>query len=173
MRGAGAGGKWYIGDVKFLDPLSSNPTDVKRRGALVGFGNTEPDIRAKVFGLAQRGAAGDGNFRPADGGGFVRGCDGDYAHAIALGHEVRCLLFETFGGFSPDVDRLFKRMSSHVMNKMSKSQYEDEASWSTRTWTALQSQRLSVVLHTAAATEIVNELGFGGRGAAGADAGSA
>ena len=70
------------------------------------------------------------------------------------------------------------------MDKMSKSQYEDEASWSTRTWTALQSQRLSVVLHTAAAMEIVNELGFGGgggtrchtaygRGAAAADAGSA
>ena len=65
-----------------------------------------------------------------------------------------------------------------------RAEYEDEASWSTRTWTALQSERLSVVLHTAAATEIVNELGFGdggevrrhtayGRGGADADVGSA
>ena len=37
-----------------------------------------------------------------------------------------------------------------------------------RSWTALQYQRLSVVLHIAAATEIINELGYGdGEAAAG------
>ena len=123
--------------------------------------------RAKVFGLKERGK-GEGTFKPATGTGYVKKKDGDYAHALAQNHDVRCLLFETFGGFGRDVERLFKTMAFSVMDKMSKSQYEDEASWSTRTWTALQCQRLSVVLHIAAATEIINELGYGdGEAAAG------
>ena len=167
IRGGGAGGRHYVGDVKFLDPLSSNMEDVARRGSYVAFGNTEPGIRVKVFGLKERGK-GEGTFKPATGTGYVKEKDGDYAHAMAQNHDVRCLLFETFGGFGRDVERLFKTMAFSVMDKMSKSQYEDEASWSTRSWTALQCQRLSVVLHIAAATEIINELGYGdGEAAAG------
>ena len=167
IRGGGAGGRHYVGDVKFLDPLSSNLEDVARRGSYVAFGNTEPGIRVKVFGLKERGK-GEGTFKPATGTGYVKEKDGDYAHAMAQNHDVRCLLFETFGGFGRDVERLFKTMAFSVMDKMSKSQYEDEASWSTRSWTALQCQRLSVVLHIAAATEIINELGYGdGEAAAG------
>ena len=46
-------------------------------------------------------------------------------------------------------------------------QYEQEASWSTRSWLSLQSQRISVALHTAAAWEIASELGYSAaRGAA-------
>ena len=33
--------------------------------------NTEPGTSADVFGLEQRGAVGDGDFRPSDGGGYV------------------------------------------------------------------------------------------------------
>ena len=138
--------------------------DVARRGSYVAFGNTEPGIRAKGFGLKERGK-GEGTFKPATSTGYVKKRDGDYAHALAQNHDVRCLLFETFGGFWRDVEPL---QDFSVMDKMSKSQYEDEASWSTRTWTALQCQRLSVVLHIAAATEIINELGYGdGEAAAG------
>ena len=39
-----------------------------------------------------------------------------------------------------------------------KKQYEDEVSWSTRTWQALMAQRMSVTLHLAAAWEIAVEL---------------
>ena len=53
---------------------------------------------------------------------------------------------------------LFKKMRDKVQNKLSKKQYEDEVSWSTRTWTALMAQRLSVALHLAAAWEIAVEL---------------
>ena len=80
---------------------------------------------------------------------------------------VTCLLFETFGGFSPAVVRLLKRAADAVNNTLSKVQYEQEASWSTGSWLSLQSQRISVALHTAAAWEIASELGYSAaRGAA-------
>ena len=48
-----------------------------------------------------------------------------------------------------------------MSNKLSRSQYLDEVSWSTRNWTSLQCQRLSVALHIACAQEIADELGTG------------
>ena len=45
-----------------------------------------------------------------------------------------------------------------MQNKLSKKQYEDEVSWSTRTWLALMAQRMSVALHLAVAWEIAVEL---------------
>ena len=41
---------------------------------------------------------------------------------------------------------------------MSKKQYDDEVSWTTRTWSSLMAQRMSVALHMAAAWEIAREL---------------
>ena len=40
-------------------------------------------------------------------------------------------------------------------------QYEQEASWSTRNWLSLQSQRISVALHKEVAWAIATELGHG------------
>ena len=57
--------------------------------------------------------------------------------------DLLMLLFETFGGWSERVVRLFRRMQDKVRNKLTKRQYENEVSWSTSTWLALQSQRLS------------------------------
>ena len=152
------GGKRFVGDVKLLDPLSSNPTDIERRGAYVGLGNTEPDIMAQCFGLAQRGKEGDGHFKPSSGEGYVASRDGDYVHAILQGCDVQCLLFETFGGFNTTVTRLLARAAEQVKNKLSHSQHLDEASWSTRTWTSLKCQKLSIALHMACAFEIAQEL---------------
>ena len=67
-------------------------------------------------------------------------------------------VFETFGGWSAPVTKLFKKMRDKVQNKLSKKQYEDEVTWSTRTWLALMAQRMSVALHLAAAWEIAVEL---------------
>ena len=58
--------------------------------------------------------------------------------------------------------RLFKKMRDKVQNRLSKRQYEDEVTWSTRTWHALMAQRMSVALHLAAAWEIAVELGLEG-----------
>ena len=69
------------------------------------------------------------------------------------------LLFETFGGWSAPVTKLFKKMRDKVQKyKLSKKQYEDEVTWSTRTWLALMAQRMSVALQLAAAWEIAVEL---------------
>ena len=61
-----------MGDLKFGDPLSSNPADVQRRGVYVAFGNTAPA--------------------------FERTVEKDYAFSVAQGCDVRMYLFETFGG---------------------------------------------------------------------------
>ena len=126
----------------------------------MAFGGTAPATRADVYGLPQRGVKGDGNFRSDDGGGYVAYKKADYEHALSRGDtDVQMLLFETFGGRgSAPVTKLFKKMRDKVQNKLSKKQYEDEVSWSTRTWTALMAQRLSVALHLAAAWEIAVEL---------------
>ena len=56
---AGESGSTYLGELKFIDPLSSNPADIQRRGAYIAFGNTEPPMLEKVFGREERGAGGE------------------------------------------------------------------------------------------------------------------
>ena len=52
------------------------------------------------------------------------------------------LLFETlYGGWSEPVVRLFRRIKDKVRNKLTQRQCENEVSWSTSTWLALQAQR--------------------------------
>ena len=116
------------------NPLSSNPEDIKRRGCFVGFGCTEPGTRAAMYGLEQRGEKGDGDFRPSDGGGYVAPKKADYSHLLSRGDsDLQMLLFETFGGWSVPVVRLFNKMRNKVRDKLSKKQYDDEVSWTTRT----------------------------------------
>ena len=53
-----------------------------------------------------------------------------------------------------------------LQNKLTRAhEYLDEVTWTTKSWLGLQKQRISVVLHTAIAEQIVNELasGEGGR----------
>ena len=141
--------------------------------AFVGFGKTAPGSRADVFGLAQRGvkgtvaAGGSGNFSPRTGAGYVGRVQeaGLRPRAVALGHtDLLMLLFETYGGWraSEPVVRLFRRMQDKVRNKLTKRQYENEVSWSTSTWLALQAQRLSVAVHIASAWEIATEMQLAG-----------
>ena len=47
---------------------------------------------------------------------------------------------------------MLKEAAAVVDNKLTHSQHDDEATWSTRAWLALASQRISVALHTAVAT---------------------
>ena len=53
-------------------------------------------------------------------------------------------------------------MRDKVRDKFSKKQYDDEVSWTTRTWSSLMAQRMSVALHMAAAWEIATELSLAG-----------
>ena len=154
---AGESGSTYLGELKFIDPLSSNPADIQRRGAYIAFGNTEPPMLEKVFGLEERGAEGDGVFKAATGEGYVAGKEGDYSKAIGEGCDVHLLLFETFGGFGRGVMHLLRRLGDEVRNRLSHAQY-DQTSWSARNWKTYQTQRLSVALARAAAGEILEEL---------------
>ena len=81
---------------------------------------------------------------------------------------MRCLLFETFGGFSPAVRRLLAIAADKVKNKLSHSQHLDQATWATRTWTTLTCQRISVALHIACAWEVTQELSAAAAAAGGA-----
>ena len=59
----------------------------------------------------------DGYFvKPCSGLGFVPASDGNYAKAIALGVDVRALLFETFGGFSPEIMELLSTLCEERAN---------------------------------------------------------
>ena len=51
-----------------------------------------------------------------------------------------------------------------LQNKLTRAQYLDEVTWTTKSWLGLQKQRISVVLHTAIAEQVVNELACGGGG---------
>ena len=55
--------------------------------------------------------------------------------------------------------RLFHRMKAKVLNKLSRAQYDQEATWSTRTWLALQTQRMSIAVHFATAYGSSTSLG--------------
>ena len=80
------------------------------------------------------------------------------------GGEVQLLLFESFGGFGKGVREILRRAADVLQNKLTRAQYLDEVTWTTKSWLGLQKQRISVVLHTAIAEQVVNELACGGGG---------
>ncbi|EOD33070.1 hypothetical protein EMIHUDRAFT_455896 [Emiliania huxleyi CCMP1516] len=108
----------------------------------------------------------------AGGGGRVVGGDrripsygGDYRYAREdKGVEVQLLLFESFGGFGKGVREILRKAADVLQNKLTRAQYLDEVTWTTKSWLGLQKQRISVVLHTAIAEHVVNELACGGGG---------
>ena len=120
-----------------------------------------------MLGRAERGAPSDGRFNPATGDGHVAAADGQYAEAIAKQHQVIPLIFETFGGFSPEAVNFLKMARDHVNNKLNATQYQ-LTTWSARSWMSYQCQKISIALQRAAAFEIAAELGRVGAVGAGA-----
>ena len=119
-----------------------------------------------------KGERGQGTGRWHTRGGRVVGGDrripsygGDYRYAREdKGVEVQLLLFESFGGFGKGVLEILRKAADVLQNKLTRAQYLDEVTWTTKNWLGLQKQRISVVLHTAIAEQIVNELACGGGG---------
>ena len=113
-----------------------------------------------VLGLRERGTPSDGAFNARTGLGYVAPKKGDYARAIDVhGVDVRPMLFETLGGFSPEVVELLRDLAEERQNKLNKGEY-DQTTWAARTWTTFTVQKLSVALHRAAALEIALALGL-------------
>ena len=90
---------------------------------------------------------------------YVPRQDGQYTRALSLGCTVYTLLFETFGGFSPDVCRLLKELADVRENRLSKAEYDD-TTWAARTWQSWAAQQLSVAVQQAVAEEIAHALGI-------------
>ena len=67
-------------------------------------------------------------------------------------------------GFGKGVREILRRAADVLQNKLTRAQYLDEVTWTTKSWLGLQKQRISVVLHTAIAEQVVNELACGGGG---------
>ena len=158
----GGGGSMWNGDVKMFDVMGSEGVP-HGRGAYVGFGNTRPRARELVLGLLRRGAVGQGAWNWARGEGYVASKQGAYARAIAAGCTVVPLLFETFGGFSPEVMQLLKTLAEARQNRLNAAEY-DLTTWSARSWVSYATQRLSVAVHMAAAGEIIQALGLAAAG---------
>ena len=85
---------------------------------------------------------------------------GNYDRAIRVhGVDVRVLLFESFGGFSPDVVHLMRDLAEERQNRLNKAEYE-LTTWAARTWLSFSTQKISVALHRAASLEIAHALGL-------------
>ena len=156
--GRGRGGSLLAGDLKLFDSLGSNGVPALR-GAVVAMGNTLPAARQLCLGLRERGTPGNA-FNPRTGAGYVPAKKGDYHRAVEVhGVDVRVLLFETLGGFSPDVEALLRELAEERQNRLNTAEY-DQTTWSARTWLAFTRQKLSVALHRAVAMEIGTALGL-------------
>ena len=68
--------------------------------------------------------------------------------------QTGTLLFESFGGFGKGVGEILWKAANVLQNKLTRAQYLDEVTWTTKNWLGLQKQRISVVLHTAIAEQI-------------------
>ncbi|EOD21129.1 hypothetical protein EMIHUDRAFT_241596 [Emiliania huxleyi CCMP1516] len=147
--------------------------------------NKQPDVDADNIGKDGRHCCGDvkvvcplsssgehGTGRWHTRGGRVVGGDrripsygGDYRYAREdKDVDVQLLLFESFGGFGRGVREILRKAANVLQNKLTRAQYLDEVTWTTKNWLGLQKQRISVVLHTAIAEQVVNELACGGGG---------
>ena len=70
---------------------------------------------------------------------------GDYRYAREdKGVEVQLLLFESFGGFGKGVREILRKAADVLQNKLTRAQYLDEVTWTTKSWLGLQKQRISV-----------------------------
>ena len=156
--GQGKGGGKLLGDLKLFAELDSNGDSIIR-SSLVAFGGTLPRAHEMVHGLERRGQPGDGAWNWRRGYGYVKPTPGDYARAKAAGCDVRCLLFEVFGGWSPEVVEFFRELAEHRDNRLMSHEY-DQTTWAARTWLSFQAQRVSVALQYAVALELGNALGL-------------
>ena len=73
--------------------------------------------------------------------------------------DVRLLLIETFGGFAAGLVELIKELAEQRHNKLYSGEY-DATTWSARTWTSFNVQKLSVAVHRSVALEIAHALGL-------------
>ena len=123
----------------------------------MAFGNTYPRAREQVLGRAER--AGSGSFDSVTGEGYVAPVRGEYARALEAGCDVEVHLFETFGGFGPEVVALLCETAELAQDRLSTREW-DLNSWSATRWLTYAAQRVSVALHKTVAYEVLGAVGL-------------
>ena len=94
-------------ELKVYTPFNQNVTlgvgsaPSTTEGHIYAFGNTAESLRKLVFGLAQISDPGDRAFDRTTGKGFVAACQGQYADALAKGHDVSLHHAESTGALGP------------------------------------------------------------------------
>ena len=73
--------------------------------------------------------------------------------------EALPLLFESLGGFSPEVTLMLRELTEKRQNRLCAGEY-DLTTWGARTWSSWAMQQLSVAVHRALAQEIAGALGL-------------
>ena len=77
----------------------------------------------------------------------------DYADPLSQGHAVLAIIHETYGGFGPEAVRLLYELSRAHGSRLGAD--EAAAPWCARAFRSLHALRISVAIHTAAASEIL------------------
>ena len=110
LPGLGFGGSDLVLDTKVGSPLLRSLTvEESERASHTAFAGVADRFLTKVIGRPARGAAGAPAFSHATGLGLLSAKRGDYAGALARGHEVIAVIHEVFGGAHPAATRLLTR----------------------------------------------------------------
>ena len=148
-------GTHIIGDVKVVSPFTTLYSSVvaKARAAVLAFANTGEHYKEQIFGRLgiELPTGTTSRFNRYMYTGKKVAVLGDYRDAIRRGHSVYALIHEVFGGWAPDAVKLFRqaaRAHSDEIDPML-------TSWAARSFTAYYAQRISIAIHVAAATEII------------------
>ena len=95
----------------FVKPTTGHNKVTTLNGADYLMGNTEERLKHTVLGTPQRGLPAMGDFDHSTGTGFVAAHGGDYRDAISNKKaQVRLLVHETTGGFSPFAAKFLRRL---------------------------------------------------------------
>jgi len=84
---------------------------------------------------------------------YRRTINDDYAFARARGHSIHAIIHETFGGFGPGAVELLYELSRKHGSRLGAD--EAAAPWCARSFRSLHALKISVAIHTAAASEIL------------------
>ena len=70
--------------------------------------------------------------------------------------ELVCMPYTYCNYMPPRTPRItiLRKAADVLQNKLTRAQYLDEVTWTTKNWLGLQKQRISVVLHTAIAEQL-------------------
>ena len=121
-----------------------------RRGASFAFGATEPRLRTTILGdhYAASSGASLAPLQPPQ-----RPRLGQYAQALAGGHEVTPLIHEVWGGCARD-GVMYLRQLAAVREGPLTAEAAD-ATWATQDFSSFWSQRLSLTLQRCVAQQIL------------------